>query len=201
MLISLGVALPLAAIVTVFVALSRPTDWIFLAAAAVTAPFLCDGLGTWLGRHLRQDVAAGRRGPSIAEVLTVRLAGWTLLALTALAYVYFNYMRIGGPGYIYPDSLQLTVEAFTAHVGSACPVVDSWLRAAAAVEGTLWYQVTGAATAVWMPDGIRVVVWVGFFLNAALAMTGFVRGLEGSILAIWRIVPRNRESPLGMERE
>lgn len=199
-LISLGVAVPLAAIVTVFVALSRPTDWVFLAAAAVTAPFLCDGLGRWPGRHLRQGVGMGRWRPSIAEVLSVRLAGWVLLALLALAYVYFNYMRIGGPAYIYPDSLQLTVEAFTARVGSECSVVDSGLRAATAVEGTLWYLVTGAATVAWMPEGIKVVVWVGFFLHAALAMTGFVRGLEGSILAIWRIVRRNHESPLRFER-
>ena len=198
--ISLGVALPLAAIVSVFVALSRPTDWFFLAGAAVTAPFLCDALGRWPGRHLRQGVEIGGLGPSIAEILSVRLAGWVLLALLALAYVYFNYMRIGGPAYIYPDSLQLTVEAFTAHVGSACPVVDSGLRAATAVEGTLWYLVTGAATAAWMPDGIKVVVWFGFFLNAALAMTGFVRGLEGSILAIWRVVPRIRESPLRFDK-
>ena len=50
-----------------------------------------------------------------------------------------------------------------------------------------------------MPDGIRVVVWIGFFLNVALAITGFVRGLEGSILAAKRIVGRNRKEATDVE--
>ncbi len=198
---SMIVALPLAAFLIVFAALSRPTDWLFLAAAAVVAPFLFDRLSWWPGRHLRHDAGAGGRGISIADILTARFAGWVLLTLTAAAYVYFNYMRIGGPPYIYPDSLQLTVEAFTARVHSACPVVDDGLRAAAAVEGTSWYVVTRAAIAPWMPDGIRLVVWIGFFLNAALAIAGFVRGLEGCLLAARRIDVWNRESSSKIERE
>ena len=200
-LISMVVALPLAVFLVVFTALSRPTDWLFLATAALAAPFLFDRLSRWLGRHFRRDTDAGGRGVAIADILSARLAGWILLALIAVAYVYFNYMVIGGPPYIYPDSLQLTVEAFTARVQSACPVVNDGLRAAAAIEGTSWHVVTRAATRPWMPDGIRVFVWVGFFLNAAAAMAGFVRALEGCMLTAWRIGARNRNSSPEIERE
>ena len=192
-LISMVVALPLTIFLLAFVALSRSTDWLFLASAAVLAPVLFVRLSIWPGRHFRRDPGEGGRRAAVADVLTARLAGWLLLALVALTYVYFNYTRITGPAYIYPDSLQLTVEAFTARVRSACPVVDGGLRAAAGIEGISWYLVTWAATAPWIPDGIKVVVWVGFFLNAAVAFTGFIRGLEGSILAAWRMVAPKRQ--------
>ncbi len=84
------------------------------------------------------------------------------------------------------------MEAFRAGVQSACPVVDEGLRAAAALEGSSWYVVTGAVTAPWMPNGVRVVAWIAFFLNAALAIAGFVRGLEGCMLATWRICAGHR---------
>ena len=193
--ISIVAALPLAIFLVAFVALSRPTDWLFLAAAAVVAPFLFDRISRWPGRHFRRDVGGGDRGIAVADILSARFAGWILLALIAVAYVYFNYMVIGGPPYIYPDSLQVTVEAFTAGLQSACPVVDDGLRAAAALEGSSWYAVTSAATASWTPNGVRVVVWIAFFLNAALAIAGFVRGLEGCMLAAWRIGSGNREVP------
>lgn len=193
--ISMVAALPLAVFLVIFAALSRPSDWLFLAAAAVAAPFLFNRISRWPGRHFRRDADEGGRGVAVADILSARLAGWVLLALVAVAYVYFNYMVIGGPPYIYPDSLQLTVEAFTAGVQSACPMVDDGLRAAAALEGSSWYVVTGAATAWWTPDGIRLAVWIGFFLNAALAIAGFVRGLEGCMLAAWRIGARNRRRP------
>jgi len=198
--ISMVAALPLAVFLVVFAALSRPTDWLFLAGAAVRTPYVFDRISRWPGRHFRRDASGGDRRIPIADILSARLAGWVLLALIAVAYVYFNYMVIGGPPYIYPDSLQLTVEAFTAGVQSACPVVDDGLRAAAALEGSSWYVVTSAATASWTPNGIRVVVWIAFFLNAALAIAGFVRGLEGCMLAAWRIDSRNREAPLETER-
>lgn len=197
--VSMAATLPLAVFLAVFVALSRPTDWLFLAGAAVAAPFLFEGTVRWPGRHFRRDDGTGGRGVAVADILSARLAGWVLLALIAVAYVYFNYMVIGGPPYIYPDSLQLTVEAFTAGVHSACSLVDSGLRAAAGIEGIAWYAVTGTAMAPWMPDGIRVVVWIGFFLNVALAITGFVRGLEGSILAVRRIVGRHRKEATDVE--
>ena len=199
-MISMVAALPLAVFLVVFAALSRPTDWLFLAAAAVVAPFLFDRISRWPGRHFRRDASGGDGGIAVADILSARFAGWILLALIAVAYVYFNYTVIGGPPYIYPDSLQVTVEAFTAGLQSACPVVDDGLRAAAALEGSSWYIVTSAATASWTPNGVRVVVWIAFFLNAALAIAGFVRGLEGCMLAAWRIDSRNREALPETER-
>lgn len=199
-LISIVAALPLAVFLIIFAALSRPTDWLFLAATAVVAPFLFDWISRRPGRHFRRDASGGDRGIAVADIISARLAGWVLLALIAIAYVYFNYMAIGAPPYIYPDSLQSTVEAFTADVQSACPVVDDGLQLAAALEGSLWYVVTGAATASWMPDGIRVVVWIVFFLNVALAIAGFVRGIEGCMLAARRVGTRHREAPPETER-
>lgn len=198
---SMVAALPLAVFLVVFAALSRPTDWLFLAAAAVVAPFLFERIARWPGRHFRRDASGDDQRITVADILSARLAGWVLLALIAAAYVYFNYMVIGGPPYIYPDSLQRTVEAFTAGVQSACPVVDDGLRAAAALEGSSWYLVTSAATASWTPNGVRVVVWIAFFLNAALAIAGFVRGLEGCMLAAWRIGAGNRKALPGTETE
>ena len=198
-LISLVAALPLAIFLVVFAALARPTDWFFLASAAVLAPFLFVRLSVWPGRHFRRDAGEGGRGVGVAEILTARLAGRLILVLVALAYVFFNYTTIPGPRYIYPDSLQLTVEAFTAGVGSACPVVDGGLRTAVGIEGIAWYLMTRAATAPWISDGIRVVAWVGFFLKAALVIAGFVRGLEGSILAACRTVALNRKGVTNVE--
>ena len=197
--VSMAAALPLAVFLVVFVALSRPTDWWFLAAAAVVAPFLFEGTSRWPGRHFRRDGGAGGRGVAVADILSARLAGRVLLALIAVLYVYLNYKVIATPPYIYPDSLQLTVEAFRAGVHSACPVADSGLRLVAGIEGIAWYAVTDTAMAPWMPDGIRVVVWIGFFLKVALAITGFVRGLEGTILAAKRIVCRNRKEATDVE--
>ena len=189
---SLAAAVPLAIFLVVFVALSQPTDWLFLAAAAVLAPLLFVGLSIWPGRHFRREGGEDGRGVAVAEILTARLAGWVLLSLIAAAYVYVNYGLIPGPAHIYPDSLQLTVEAFMAPVRSACPAVEGGLQAAAWIDGVLWYLVTGAATAPWIPDAIIVIVWTGFFLNTVLAIVGLFRGLEGAILAAWRIAGRTR---------
>ena len=189
---SLVVAAPLAVFLVVFVALSRSTDWLFLATAAVLAPFLFVGLSIWPGRHFRHEGGEDGRGAAVAEILTARLAGWGLLGLTAVSYVYINYGMIPVPAHIYPDSLQLTVEAFTAPVRSACPAVEAGLQVAAGIEGVAWFLVTHAATTQLIPDGIRVIVWIGFFLNTALAMVGFLRGLEGAILVAWRIAGRGR---------
>ena len=189
---SLAAAVPLAIFLVVFVALSQPTDWLFLAAAAVLAPLLFVGLSIWPGRHFRREGGEDGRGVAVAEILTARLAGWVLLSLIAAAYVYVNYGLIPGPAHIYPDSLQLTVEAFMAPVRSACPAVEGGLQAAAGIEGVAWFLVTGAATVPWIPDAIIVIVWTGFFLNTVLAIVGLFRGLEGAILAAWRIAGPTR---------
>ena len=179
--VSLGAALPLVVVLVVFVALGRSTDWIFLIVATLLAPLLFAGADAWGARHIRRDAA---------DVLGARLAGWVLLALLVGAYGYFNYARIPGPGQdIYPASLQVTVAAFTAPVVSECPVVESGLRAGAAFEGISWWLVTHAVTAS-VPEGIKVFVWAAFFTT--LAFGGFVRGIEGVVVAARRVASFNR---------
>lgn len=187
-LVGMVAAVPLTAFLVVFVALARSADWWFLASAALLAPPLFAALSGLIRRHLRGDVRVAGRGVSVADVLTIRLAGRILFTCIALVFVFLNYMWIGGPWHIYPDSLQLTVDAFTSRVHSSCPAVHDGLRAAAAVEGISWYLVTASSSVPWMTDGLRVIVWGGFFLNAALAMAGLVRGLEGVMLAANRVV-------------
>lgn len=187
-LISLAVALPLAAFLVVFAARSRPSDWLFFCAAAAVAPLLFNVLSIWPGRHFRRDGDEGAARAAVADVLAARMAGTLLLAALAGVYVYASYYLIPVPGQdIFPDSLERTLEAFSLHVGSACPVVDDTMRLAAQVEGLSWHFVTTAATAPWMHDGIRPLLWVGFFLNAAMVFAGFVRGLEGCVLMAWRL--------------
>lgn len=190
-MISLAAALPLAAFLVVFVARSRPTDWLFLCTAAVMAPLLFSVLSTWPGRHFRRDAEEGLSGATIADVLVARMAGTLLLGALAVAYVYASYYLIPVPGQdIFPDSLERTIEAFSGHAGSACSVTDDTLRLATQIEGLSWHFVTTAAMAPWMHDGIGTLLWVGFFLNAAMVFGGFVRGLEGAILLTLRLVRR-----------
>ncbi len=190
-MISLAAALPLAAFLVVFVARSRPTDWLFLSTAAVMAPLLFSVLSTWPGRHFRRDAEDGLSSATIADVLVARMAGTLLLGGLAVAYVYASYYLIPAPGQdIFPDSLERTIEAFSGHAGSACSVTDDTLRLATQIEGLSWHFVTTAAMAPWMHDGIGTLLWVGFFLNAAMVFGGFVRGLEGAILLTLRLVRR-----------
>ncbi|MCY4507960.1 MAG: hypothetical protein OXG35_13535 [Acidobacteria bacterium] len=192
-LISLAAALPLATFLAVFAARSRPADWLFFCAAAAVAPLLFNGLSVWPGRHFRRDGDEGGRRGAVADVLAARMAGTLLLAALAVVYVYASYYLIPVPGPdIFPDSLERTVEAFSAQGGSACPVVGDALRLTAQIEGLSWYFVTTAATAPWMHDGMGLLLWVGFFLNMAMVFGGFVRGLEGSILLALRLVQRYR---------
>ena len=193
---SMIAALPLAVFLAVFAALAHGTDWLFLAGASVLAPLLFNGLSAWPGRHFRR-ATGGAIVAAPAVILTSRLAGRLLLALVVVAYIYFNYSMIAGPTNIFPGSLELTVKMSIAQVSSACPVVESGLRAAAGFDGAAWWIVTGAPTEQWTPDGMRpdviiMMVWAAFFLNAALAMTGFVRGIEGVILVTARAAPRTR---------
>ncbi len=183
--ISLVVALPLAAFLSVFAARSRPTDWYFLFAAATAAPLLHHALGRWPGRHFRSNEGDTRR-PTLADILVARLAGTVLLAGVVAAYIYAGYYLIPVPEGIFPESMERTVEAFSARARSACPIVEDTLLIAAQLDGLSWYFVTSAATSAWLHDGIRPVVWAAFFLNAAMVFGGFVRGLEGAILLACR---------------
>ena len=192
-LISLAAALPLATFLAIFAARSRPADWLFFCAAAAVAPLLFNGLSVWPGRHFRRDGDEGGRRGAVADVLAARMAGTLLLTGLAVVYVYASYYLIPVPGQdIFPDSLERTVEAFSAQGGSACPVVDDALRLTAQIEGLSWYFVTTAATAPWMHDGMGLLLWVGFFLHMAMVFGGFVRGLEGSMLLALRLVQRYR---------
>ena len=193
-LISLAAALLLATFLVVFAARSRPADWLFFCAAAAVAPLLFNALSTWPGRHFRRDSDEGGRRAAVADILAARMAGTLLLAALAVAYVYASYYLIPVPGQdIFPDSLERTMEAFSMHVSSACPVVDDTLRLTSQIEGLSWYFVTTAATSPWIHDGIRLVLWIGFFLNAAMVFGGFVRGLEGCVLLAWRLERYRRE--------
>ena len=191
-LLSLSVAGMLAAFLVVFVARSRQTDWYFLCAAAATAPLLFHILSTWPGRHLRHDSGDGKLHTAVADILVVRMAGTLLLFGLAALYVYVNYYLVPVPPGIDPDSLERTLEAFTASARSACPLVEDVLMIATQVEGLSWYFVTTAATSPWLHDGVGSVLWVAFFLNAAMVFGGFIRGLEGSILLARRAAARYR---------
>ena len=181
-LLSLSMAGLLAAFLVVFVARSRQTDWYFLCATAATAPLLFHVLSTWPGRYLRHDSEDGKLHAAVADVLVARLTGTLLLSGLAVLYVYVNYYVAPVPPGIDPDSLERTLEAFTASARSACPLVEDVLMIATQIEGLSWYFVATAATSPWLNDGVGPVLWVAFFLNAAMAFGGFVRGLEGSIL-------------------
>ena len=181
-------AIPLAVFLAGFAALSHTADWLFLAGASVLAPVLFNRLSVWPGRHFRR-AAGGEIGAAPNVILTTRLAGRLLLALLIIAYVYFNYFSIVAPDNISPGVPGFTASTFAAQVRSACPVVQTGLQAAATFDGAAWSIVTGEAMARRTPNEIMMIVWAALFLNAALAMTGFVRGLEGAILLTRRVAP------------
>lgn len=191
--ISLAAAVPPAAFLIVFAARSRPTDWIFLCGAAVAAPLLCTALALWPGPHFRRSTGEGGSRAPVADLLVTRTAGTLLLGAVTAVYLYASYHLIAVPGEdIFPGSLERTVDAFTARARSACPIVEDTLSLAAQLEGLSWYFVTTAATAPWLHHNVQVLVWIGFFLNAAMAFAGFVRGLEGSMLLAGRAPVRRR---------
>ena len=66
---SLVAAVPLAVFPVVFVALSEPTDWLFLASASVLAPCLFVGRSIWPGRHFRRERREDGRGVAVAELI------------------------------------------------------------------------------------------------------------------------------------
>ena len=186
-------AAPLAAFLAVFAALSRPPDWYFLCGAAVALPPLFVAAFRWPGRHLRRDIGAGTRFPSLREVLAARMAGWLALAGLLGAYLYFGYYHIAAPGdIIYPGSLERTLQGFAARAGSACPVVNDMLLVATRIEGLSWYVVTTMTTAPWMQDGLRPLLWTGFLFHSAMVFGGFVRGLEGAVLLAGRAAAQVR---------
>ena len=188
------VGLSLGMFLAVFVALSRPSDWAFLAVAAVVAPLFFVAVGA----TKLSDEFSTERG--VADVIVARLAGWVLLAILTVAFVHLNYSRLGTPEYICVasdgsfsmDALLCTGTNFAAGVSSACPLTATVVRLTAWIEGISWWLVTSSATDPRIPDWIAPVAWIAFFTKAALAFTGLVRGLEGCMLLAIRL-GRNRD--------
>ena len=185
-------ALPLAAFLSGFAALAHGADWLVLTGAALFGPLLFNGLAVWPGRHFRRDSGGGVLAAP-AGVVTLRIAGRVLLGLLVIVYIYLNYWVIAAPANIVPGSPEGTVGSFAAQIQSAYPVVETGLRAAATFDGAAWWFATSASTTLRTPDEIMMIGWVAFLLNAALAMTGYVRGVEGAILIARRLTPRTRD--------
>ena len=186
-------AVPLAAFLSVFAVLSRPSDWYFLCAAAVAFPLLFVAAVRWPGSHLRHDAGDRAPGSSLRHVLAARFSGWVALAGILGAYLYFGYYHIAAPGdIIYPGSLERTLQGFAGRAGSACPVVQDTLLVATRIEGLSWHVVATMTTAPWMQDSVRPLVWAGFLFNSAMVFAGFVRGLEGAVLLAGRTAGRFR---------
>ena len=183
----------LATFLSVFAALSRPSDWYFLCAAAVAFPLLFVAAVRWPGGHLRHDAGDRAPGSSLRDVLAARFSGRLAVAGILGAYIYFGYYHVAAPGdLIHPGSLERTLQAFAARAGSACPVVEDTLAIATRFEGLSWYVVTTMTTAPWMQDGVRPLVWAGFLFHSAMVFAGFVRGLEGAVLLAGRAAGRFR---------
>lgn len=193
--LSLLLAAPLAAFLSVFAALSRPSDWYFLCAAAVALPLLFVVAVRWPGSHFRHDAAAGAPGSSLRDILAARFSGRLVLAGILGAYLYFGYYYIAAPGdIIYPGSLERTLQGFAARAGSSCSIVNDTLLVATRIEGLSWYLVTTMTTAPWMQDGLRPLLWTGFLFHSAMVFGGFVRGLEGAVLLAGRAASQARRA-------
>lgn len=181
--ISLFLGVSLTGLLAIFTALARRTDWYFICAIAVATPLVFTALRIWPGRHFRQT-SAGHT--ALAEILAARLAGWLVFAGAAAGYVYANYYLPVPGDYIYPDSLERTVEAFATQTGSACPLVDDTLRIAGMIEGLSWYSVTTGTSLAAVSRELKWLVWAGFFLNTSVVFIGFIRSLEGALLLACR---------------
>ena len=182
---SLVLGFSLTGFLAVFAALARATDWYFLCAVAIVTPLVFTAARVWPGRHFRQ--CGGARHAGLADILSARLSGWVVFAIAAAGYTWANYYLPGPGEYIFPGSLERTLDAFSARAGSVCPVVDDTLRIASVIEGLSWYAVTTGALLPDMSRELTRLVWAGFFLNTAVVFVGFIRGLEGALLLACRM--------------
>lgn len=185
---SLVLGVSLTGFLAIFTALARPTDWYFLCAIAIVTPLVFTAVRAWPGQHFRQS--GGARHAALADILSARLSGWVVFAAGAAGYTYANYYLPGPGEYIYPGSLERTLDAFAAPAGSVCPVVDDTLRITAVIEGLSWYAVTTGALLPDMSRELTRLVWAVFFLNTAVVFVGFIRGLEGALLLACRTATR-----------
>ncbi len=176
-------SVPLTVFLAVFVALSRPTDWYFFGFAVCAFPVVFNIPA--IRKHLREGAE---------NVLAKNIAGWLVFLVVASIYWYVNYDLIPIPGdKIFPNSLEKTLEAFTADVGSRCSYVDIVLLVAAEIEGLSWYIMT--ATSSFLAGGwIKIFLWGVFFLKAAAVYLGFVQGLGGASLLACKGIEKYRKS-------
>ena len=193
-MVSLFLAAPLTALLAVFAALSRPTDWYFLGPVALAAPLVFTLLALWPGGHFRQDTGRGARRVAPADVLEARIAGVLVLAGVVITYWYANYYLIPVPDGIFPGSLEQTLGVFSAAAASRCRHVETILSVAARLDGLVWYSATTAVSSGLVTDGMKGLLWAAFFTKSAMALGGFVQGLNGSILLACRTVGTHREA-------
>ena len=177
------ISAPLTLFLAVFVALSRPTDWYFFIFAICVFPIVFNIPA--IRKHLREGAE---------NVLAKNIAGWLVFVVVASAYWYVNYDLISVPGdKIFPNSLEKTLEAFTADVVSQCSHIEHTLLVAAEIEGLSWYIMTATASLL-ASDWIKVFLWGVFFLKAAAVYLGFVQGLGGASLLACKGIEKYRKS-------
>ncbi len=176
-------SVPLTVFLAVFVVRSRPTDWYFLIFAACAFPVVFN-IAT-IRKHLREGAE---------NVLAKNISGLLVFGIVAIAYFLVSYYLIPVPGdKIFPNSLEKTLEAFTAGVGSRCIHVDIVLLVAAEIEGLSWYVVTKASSFL-AGDWIKFFLWSIFFLKTAAVYLGFVQGLGGASLLACKGIEKYRKS-------
>lgn len=193
-MVSLVMALPLTALLGVFAALSRPTDWYFLGPVALAAPVVFTLLALWPGGHFRQDQGMVGRSIVPADVLGVRIAGVLVLAGIVVTYWYANYYLIPVPDGIFPESPEQTLTAFSAAAVSQCRHVETVLLLAAQLDGLVWYSAANAVSSGLIADWMKGLLWAAFFAKSAMALGGFAQGLNGCILLACRTVGTHREA-------
>ena len=176
-------SVPLTAFLAVFVARSRPTDWYFFGFAVCTFPLIFNIPA--MRKHLREGAE---------NVLAKNIAGWLVFGVVASTYCYVNYYQ-GPPDKISQNSnsLQKTLEAFTADVISRCSHIEYPLRVAAEIEGLSWY-VMFATSSLFASDWINFFLWNVFFMKAAVVYLGFVQGLGGASLLVCKGIEKYRKS-------
>lgn len=176
-------SVPLTLFLAVFVALSRPTDWYFFGFAVCAFPVVFNV--AVIRKHLREGSE---------NVLAKNIAGWLVFGVVAIAYFLASYYLIPVPGdKIFPDSLEKTLEAFTAGVGSRCSPIEYALVVAAEIEGLSWYLMIVASSFL-KTNWVKLLLWGAFFLNTATVYLGFVQGLGGVSLLACKGIEKYRKS-------
>ena len=196
---SLIAAAAMTALLAVFAALSRPTDWWFLGLAAVATPSGFVVVARWAGPQFRHGPANGAVS-AVTDVLVARVVRIPVFITVALAYGFANYYLIPWPNEIDPDSLERTLTAFATPTAPRCSLVADVLSIASVLDALAWHSTVSVALSSAMSDGLRYALWAVFFAKTAVAFGGLIQGLIGSILprrANGQRPPGNRLTPGG----